>query len=59
MPDQGQEDGESFAIVTGRGVETWTVDPRTRRSSLCELAGRSLIDEEWQRFGTEGPTPAC
>ena len=48
-----------FAALTGRGVETWTVDPGVWRSSLCELAGRSLTDAEWERFGTAAPTPEC
>jgi WD40 repeat protein len=50
---------ESFAVVTDRGVETWTTDPDDWRTHVCELAGRSLTDDEWMRFGTDAPTPRC
>jgi DNA-binding SARP family transcriptional activator/WD40 repeat protein len=50
---------ESFAVVTDRGVETWTTDPDDWRTHVCELAGRSLSDDEWERFGTADPTPRC
>jgi WD40 repeat protein len=50
---------ESFAVVTDRGVETWTTDPDDWRTHVCELAGRSLTDDEWERFGTDAPTPRC
>ena len=52
-------DSGSFAVVTGRGVETWTVDPADWRAHVCELAGRSLSDDEWAQFGTDAPTPRC
>ncbi len=52
-------DADLFAVVTDLGIETWTTDPRQWRSHVCELAGRSLTDEEWARFGTELPTPSC
>lgn len=48
-----------FAVVTDRGVETWTTDPAQWRSHVCELAGRSLTDAEWKRFGTDTSTPRC
>ncbi len=50
---------DSFAVVTDRGVETWTTDPIQWHSHVCELAGRSLSDDEWTRFGTGTPTPPC
>jgi hypothetical protein len=46
-------DPDSFAVVTGRGVETWTTDPADWRAHVCELAGRSLDDDEWAQFGTD------
>jgi WD40 repeat protein len=52
-------DADSFAVVTDLGIETWTTDPRQWRSDVCELAGRSLTDEEWARYGTDSPTPRC
>ena len=45
--------------VTDRGVETWTTDPVRWRSAVCDLAGRSLSDDEWTPFGTDAPTPRC
>jgi DNA-binding SARP family transcriptional activator/WD40 repeat protein len=50
---------DSFAVVTDRGVETWTTDPDDWRTHVCELAGRSLTDAEWKRFGTDTATPRC
>lgn len=50
---------DSFAVVTDRGVETWTIDPLQWRVHVCELAGRSISDAEWKRFGTDAPTPRC
>ncbi len=52
-------DSDSFTVVTDLGVETWTTDPPQWRAHLCELAGRSLTDDEWARFGTDSPTPRC
>jgi WD40 repeat protein len=52
-------DTETFAVVTDRGLETWTIDPVQWRAHVCELAGRSLTDGEWASFGTEAPTPRC
>ena len=52
-------DADSFAVVTGRGVETWTTDPDDWRAHVCKLAGRSLSDDEWVRFGTDAATPSC
>ncbi len=49
----------SFAVVTDRGVETWTTDPDDWRTHVCELAGRSLTDDEWEQFGTDAPAPRC
>jgi DNA-binding SARP family transcriptional activator/WD40 repeat protein len=52
-------DAVSFAVVTDRGVETWTTDPDDWRAHVCELAGRSLSDDEWAQFGTDNATPHC
>ncbi len=52
-------DAGSFAVVTDRGVETWTVDPADWRAHVCELAGRSLSDAEWAQYGTNAATPQC
>lgn len=50
---------DSFAVVTDRGVETWTTDPTQWRTHVCELAGRSLRGDEWAQFGTDAATPRC
>jgi WD40 repeat protein len=52
-------DADSFSVVTDRGVETWTTDPDDWRAHVCELAGRSLTDDEWSLFGTDAATPRC
>lgn len=57
-PMQWLDDGV-FAVVTDRGVETWTTAPGDWRAHVCELAGRSLSDDEWAQFGTDAATPRC
>ena len=57
-PMQWLDDG-FFAVVTDRGVEMWTTDPHDWRAHVCELAGRSLSDDEWAQFGTDAATPRC
>ena len=52
-------DAGFFAVVTDRGVETWTTNPDDWRANVCELAGRSLSDDEWAQFGTDAATPQC
>ena len=52
-------DAESFAVVTDHGVESWTTDPAQWRTHVCELAGRSLRDDEWAQFGTDAAPPHC
>lgn len=56
---QWLEEGDSFAVVTDRGVETWTTDSNQWRAHVCELAGRSLSVDEWAQFGVKTPAPSC
>ena len=43
-----------FVILDGRGrVERWTMDPTEWRRIACDLVGRSLTDDEWERYFPE------
>jgi WD40 repeat protein len=43
-------DGKAAAAVTGQGIVTWDLDPEHWQAAACELAGRNLTREEWDRY---------
>ncbi len=42
-------DGMHVAGATGDGIVTWDLDPAHWETAACELAGRNLTREEWDR----------
>ncbi len=43
-------DGLLAAVVTDAGVVTWDLDPAHWETGACELAGRNLTRDEWDRY---------
>jgi WD40 repeat protein len=43
-------DGLSAAAVTDQGIVVWDLDPAHWAEAACELAGRNMTREEWDRY---------
>jgi len=49
-------DGLSVVVVSATGSAwLWDVDPSDWETRACELAGRSLTQQEWQQFLPDRP----
>ena len=43
-------DGKEMAVSTDHGVVIWNLDPARWVKAACELAGRNLTPDEWDRY---------
>jgi hypothetical protein len=43
-------DGLAAAAVTDQGIVVWDLDPAHWAEEACELAGRNMTREEWDRY---------
>jgi hypothetical protein len=43
-------DGLLAAAATGDGIVTWDLDPAHWETAACQLAGRNLTRDEWDRY---------
>jgi WD40 repeat protein len=49
-------DGRSVVVVSATGSAwLWDVDPSDWETRACEVAGRSLTQQEWQQFLPDRP----
>ena len=43
-------DGLQLAVPGAHGIALWDLDPAAWHTAACELAGRNLTKQEWERY---------
>jgi hypothetical protein len=56
----GPDGSQVYGVYPGGTAFVWDVDPARWADHACEVAGRQLTEDEWQRFLPDRPyEPAC